>query len=171
MLQNTQALKAKELLKVSPSILSAFTNQTLKKKANKINGFTLIELVIAIVIVGILAAISIPKFAALDQKAGTAHLTAYVKAVEVGAINNYMGFKAREPGSFPVNEMEVCSLESIRRFTSMDLTLSVTTFPSYPVTSCDESIRYAGQSAVCALSWKSPSGNTVISQFKVACTK
>jgi MSHA pilin protein MshA len=59
----------------------------------KIKGFTLIELVIVIAIIGILSAVAIPKFINLSANAQTAATTAIAGALSAANASNYAARK------------------------------------------------------------------------------
>jgi len=73
-------------------------------------GFTLVELVIVIVILGILAAIAVPKFVNLGGKAKEAAAEANIGALRAAATLYYA-----EHGQFPANktELEACLQDSL----------------------------------------------------------
>ena len=71
----------------------------MRQTSSKSNGFTLIELVMVIVILGILAAIAIPKFIDLSTQANAAALQGIVGAVESASSINYAAAEAGSPSA------------------------------------------------------------------------
>ena len=74
------------------------------------SGFTLIELVIVIVILGILAAVAVPRFVDLSQQADEAAVAGVAGSLSSGAAINYAAFKAGSTDYENVNDCQDVAL-------------------------------------------------------------
>lgn len=77
---------------------------------SKSSGFTLMELVMAITLVGIFAAIALPKFHRSDNDYAIAQkkISMWAASMSIGSQNNYMAKQAGAPAVLVFNRAQVC---------------------------------------------------------------
>jgi prepilin-type N-terminal cleavage/methylation domain-containing protein len=85
---------------------------------NTKNGFTLIELVVVILVLGILSVIALPRFVDISKDARNATAQGVAAAISSGSAINYGAQLAKNPDSFAVNSATECTGPNLQRFVS-----------------------------------------------------
>ncbi|MBL8470221.1 MAG: prepilin-type N-terminal cleavage/methylation domain-containing protein [Rhodocyclaceae bacterium] len=113
---------------------------------SKQGGFTLIELIVVIIILGVLAAAAVPKFVDLSTDARNSAASGVAAAIASGSTMNYAGRKAGKATAVAVTDANVCSAATLGNFLNGgSVTLADSSSP--PATPTDKDFLVSGTGA------------------------
>lgn len=102
----------------------------MKTKSFAQQGFTLVELVIVIVILGILSAVAIPKFIDLSKEASTAATEGVASNLTSATSINYAKKKLGSAGAITLNQTNVCTNTILQPFVNGVTLVSASATPA-----------------------------------------